>query len=136
MGDIKADWPSTGADDPLHKRKFHKTLTRVRAMCQALPETDEKISRGHTPIVTVRKKNFAIFWRADGRPNVCLNVPTGVQGILVDADRERYFVPAYMGVRGWVGVRLDNDIDWPTLEGLIADGHSFSAPKPKVRTRR
>ena len=65
------------------------------------------------------------------RPNLCLNVEPGAQGVLVGADPDRYFVPAYMGVRGWVGVQLDNDVDWPTLQRLIEESHAFAAPKKK-----
>jgi hypothetical protein len=56
--------------------------------------------------------------------------------VLVNADPKRYFVPAYMGVRGWVGVQLDNDVDWPTLQRLIEEAHAHAAPKPKVKSHR
>jgi predicted DNA-binding protein (MmcQ/YjbR family) len=102
----------------------------------ALPDTGFKISRGHLPVVTSGGKNYAIFWRADARPNVCLNVEPGAQGVLVQADPERYFVPAYMGVRGWVGVRLDNDVDWATLQRLIEESHAHAAPVKKPTTGR
>ena len=94
----------------MHRPKHRKVLGRVREMCLALPDTAEKISRGHIPVITVKGKNFAMLWRADGRPNVCLSVPPGAQGVLVEADPDRYFVPAYVGVRGWVGVRLDGEV--------------------------
>ena len=131
-------WPSTGPDDPLHRRKHAKAIRRAYDMCTALPNTSEKISRGHTPIIMSGGKNYAIFWRADSRPNLCLNVEPGAQSVLVNADPERYFVPAYMGVRGWVGVQLDNDVDWPTLQRLIEEAHAFSAPgkKPAARKKR
>jgi hypothetical protein len=53
--------------------------------------------------------------------------------MLVDADPGRYFVPAYMGVRGWVGVRLDGDVDWEAVEELASEAHRLSAPKRKGR---
>ena len=112
----------------MHRPKHRKVLGRVREMCLALPDTAEKISRGHIPVITVKGKNFAMLWRADGRPNVCLSVPPGAQGVLVEADPDRYFVPAYVGVRGWVGVRLDGDVDWETLGQLAADAHAHAAP--------
>ena len=137
---IATDWPSTGPDDPLHRRAHQKTLRRVRDYCLAMPYTDEKISRGHTPIITVHGKNFCIFWRAGGRPNVCFTAEPGVQDLLVRQDPARYFVPAYMGVRGWVGIRLDGDVDWDALEQIARDSHAFTSPKrstaSKDRARR
>lgn len=96
-----------------------------------MPNTAEKVSRGHIPVITVRGKNFCIFWRADARPNVCFSTPPGMQQVLVREDPERYFVPAYMGVRGWVGIRLDVDIDWEALENVAKESYDFAAPKPK-----
>lgn len=131
MPDPIAAWPSTGPDDPLHRRKDARAIRRAYDMCVSLPNTAEKISRGHTPIIMSGGKNYAIFWRADSRPNLCLNVEPGAQGVLVNADPGRYFIPAYMGVRGWVGVQLDNDVDWPTLQRLIEESHAYAAPKKK-----
>jgi hypothetical protein len=136
MPNALSAWPSTGPDDPLHRRQHQKSILRVYEMCVALPDTDTKISRGHTPIVTSHGKNFAVFWRADGRPSVCLNVEPGAQAVLVDAEPDRYFVPAYMGVRGWVGVRLDHDVDWSTLQRLIEESHAHAAPKIKPAASR
>jgi predicted DNA-binding protein (MmcQ/YjbR family) len=133
---IATDWPPTGPDDPLHRPKHKKTLERARAFCLSLPNTGEKISRGHLPVITVGGKNFAIFWRADARPNVCFTAAPGVQDLLVRKDPERYFVPAYMGVRGWIGVRLDGKVDWAALEQIARDAHDFSAPKPKVSAKK
>ena len=130
------DWPSTGPDDPLHRRANQRQLRRAHALCVALPNTAEKISRGHTPVITSAGKNFAIFWRAESRASVCLNVPPGLQQALVAEDAGRYFVPAYMGVRGWVGVWLDVDVDWPRLEALIEQSHEHAAPAPKARRRQ
>lgn len=133
---IATDWPSTGPDDPLHRSRHQRTLQRVRALCLSLPNTAEKIARGHQPVITVGGKNFCIFWRADARPNVCFTAAPGVQDLLVRRDSERYFVPAYMGVRGWIGVRLDGKVDWPALEQIARDAHEFSAPRPKAATVR
>ena len=99
--------------------------------------TPRRRSRAGTcPSITVGGKNFAIFWRADARPNVCLTAAPGVQDLLVRKDPERYFVPAYMGVRGWIGVRLDGEVDWAALEQIACDAHDFSAPKRKVATAK
>ena len=127
----RLDWPSTGPDDPLLVPRHRPAILRVRDQALSLPDTGEKIMRGHLPTITVEGKNFAIFWRQHRRPNVCLNAGPTVQDTLVRADPERYFVPAYMGPRGWIGVRLDGDVDWPTVEQLVLEAHAFAAPPPR-----
>ena len=61
------DWPSLGPDDPLHRPKYRRALSRVRRFCLALPGGAEKISRGHMPIFTSGGKNFAMVARTDHR---------------------------------------------------------------------
>lgn len=129
---ISNDWPSTGPDDPLHRRKHQPALRRARELCLSLPATAEKIARGHQPVITSGGKNFAIFRRADSRPNVCFSTPPGMQETLMKQDPERYFVPAYMGVRGWTGVRLDNDVDWDMLEQVARESHAWAVPARKL----
>jgi hypothetical protein len=129
------DWPSTGPDDPLHRPKHAHALERVRKFCLALPDAAEKISRGHSPVFTSGGKNFATVARGDSRPSLWLAAAPGAQAVLIEADPVRYFRPAYVGGRGWVGAWLDVDVDWPTLEGLLHDAHQLAAPKPKPNRR-
>ena len=58
--------------------------------------------------------------------------PPGVQGSLVDEESERFFVPPYVGHRGWLGVRLDVDVDWGEIGGVVEDGYRHVAPKRLV----
>jgi predicted DNA-binding protein (MmcQ/YjbR family) len=120
------DWPATGPDDPLQKRAYQAALRRVRDFCLDMADTDEKLQRGHIPVITVKGKNFCIFWRADGRPNVCFSAPPGAQDALVRGDPQRYFVPAYMGVRGWVGIRLDFAVDWDELKAIARESYEWA----------
>jgi hypothetical protein len=48
---------------------------------------------------------------------------------LVDEEPHRFFVPPYVGHRGWIGVRLDVDVDWPEVAGIIQDAFRLVAPK-------
>jgi len=130
------DWPSTGPADPLFEPQFQDAIQRVRGHALSLPDTGEKFMRGHIPTITVGGKNFCIFWRQDARPNVCLNAGATVQDTLRHADPERYFVPAYMGPRGWIGVRLDGEVDWGALIPLVEEAHQFAAPTPKGPRKR
>lgn len=51
-----------------------------------------------------------------------------MQTALVDADPERFFVPAYFGHRGWIGVRLDRGFDRDEIAGIVEDAFAEVAP--------
>jgi hypothetical protein len=65
----------------------------------------------------------------DGRLALWVAAPPGVQSTLVDEEPERFFVPPYVGHRGWLGVRLDRDPDWDEVAGIIEDAFRTVAPK-------
>lgn len=48
-------------------------------------------------------------------------------------DPERFFIPPYVGPKGWVGVRLDRAVDWTEVAELVTDGYRLLAPKRLVR---
>ena len=51
--------------------------------------------------------------------------------LLVESEPERFFVPPYVGHRGWLGVRLDRRVDWDELAGIVEDAYGEVAP-PKL----
>jgi hypothetical protein len=105
-------------------------LKRVRKLCLALPGATEKLSHG-SPTFFV-KKTFVMFLddhHGDGRLALWCAAPLGVQADLVDQEPERFFVPPYVGGRGWLGVRLDRDPDWDEVAGIIEDAYRVVAPK-------
>ena len=57
----------------------------------------------------------------------CAGLP-GAQEALTGAAPDRYFRPPYVGHRGWIGVRLDGDVDWAELAELCADAYRAVAP--------
>ncbi|MQA97959.1 MAG: hypothetical protein GEV11_26345 [Streptosporangiales bacterium] len=64
---------------------------------------------------------------------VALKAAPGEQEALVQSDPERFYVPAYVGPRGWVGVRLDlPTVDWTELTELITDAYRLQAPRTLV----
>lgn len=71
-----------------------------------------------------------------GAPHVAvwLAMPLGAQEALVYADAKRYFVPPYVGKRGWVGMRLDGRPSWKKVEQVVRESHSHISPS--TRTRR
>ena len=60
------------------------------------------------------------------------NGSPGIQTALVETDPKRYFVPPYVGHRGWVGVWLDVTLDWDEVEGLVDESYRMMAPKRLV----
>ncbi len=108
------------------------TLERLRAICFALPETSERPSHGSPTWFIREKKSFVTLvddHHGDGRFAIWCAAPPGDQQLLVDADPERFFVPPYVGHRGWLGVRLDRGIDWDELAGIVEDAYCAVAPK-------
>jgi hypothetical protein len=106
---------------------------RIRAICLALPEAAEKPFGGHTaPSYRVRDKLFVMT--GEDRTYLTLKAPRGVQKILVNSDPERFFVPKYVGSKGWVGVRLDlsQAPDWSEMSELIFESYCLTAPKRLV----
>ncbi len=56
--------------------------------------------------------------------------PAGENTALVAADPERYFIPAYIGPRGWVGYDVDlGHEDWGEVRELIVESYRLAAPK-------
>src|SRR5207249_7085727 len=108
-----------------------RVLARVRKICLGLPDTNEKLSHGAPSFFHKEKKQFAQVWtyhHDDGRFAMWCAAPSGAQAALVKADPERFFVPPYVGHRGWLGVRLDVQIDWKEVEGILRDAHAEVAP--------
>ena len=72
----------------------------------------------------------------DGRFAIWCAAPEGAQRMLVDAGPERFFVPPYVGHRGWVGVRLDRGLDWDEIAGIAEDAYAEVAPARLVEAAR
>lgn len=101
---------------------------RIRAICMALPEAHERPFGGHTaPCWRVREKLFATI--NEDYSELTVKGQPGAQDVLVNAQPEVFFVPRYTGHNGWIGVRLTEDLDWDTIEGLIFESWKLTAPK-------
>lgn len=113
-------------------------LERLREICLALPGATEKETWGD-PTWRVRDKIFAMAKGnyPGGRPSVWMKARDGVQEVLVGTDSESFFVPPYVGHKGWIGVWMDTpEIKWLIVEDLIADSHALVGPKRKAASRK
>jgi hypothetical protein len=108
-----------------------RILEVVREICLALPETSERPSHGEPTFFVRGKRSFASVWdshHGDGRFALICAAPAGMQSALTDADPERFFVPPYVGHRGWIGVRLDRGFDRDEIAGIVEDTFTEVAP--------
>ena len=107
-------------------------LTRLTKMCLVLPEA-ERILQGDHASFRVRKKVFAYFLNnhhGDGIVSVCAKAGPGDNTALASAQPDRFYLPAYIGPRGWVALRLDvGEIDWDEVGELMKDSYRRTAPK-------
>jgi hypothetical protein len=114
-------------------------LTKLREICLALPETSERLSHGAPTFFVRQKRAFLMVLtdhHGDGRFAIWCAAPDGMQKMLVDADEERFFVPPYVGHRGWLGLRLDRGIHWDELTGIAEDAYAEVAPAKLVEAVR
>ena len=106
-------------------------LARLRRLCLALPQTTERPSHGEPGWFVRGKASFVTYadHHHDDRLAFWCAAPPGAQAALVAANPERFFVPPYVGRRGWLGVRLDVPVDWDEITELVTDAYRTIAPK-------
>ena len=109
---------------------------RLVVIAGELPGVRIEDTAGHTAFV-LRGRRLAwllVDHHGDGRLSLCVRAPAGEQEALVKADPARYFVPAYVGRRGWVGVRLDPQAspDWAEVGALLRQAWRLTAGRRAV----
>ena len=112
-------------------RNMKTPVDRLRAICLALPETTEKIAHSE-PTWRAGGKMFAVLddhHHGADRLAVWLAAGLGDQEALVRSDPARFFVPPYVGHRGWIGVRIDGRPSWRLVATLVRDAYVQVAPK-------
>jgi hypothetical protein len=108
----------------------------VREVCLWLPEAEEFMSHG-SPNFRVRGKTFAAYCvnhHGDGRVALWLNSPPGAQALYVKEEPRHFFVPPYVGPRGWLGVNLDKGISWSRVAKLVREAYERVAPAALTKT--
>jgi predicted DNA-binding protein (MmcQ/YjbR family) len=113
-------------------------LERLRRICLALPGATEKEAWGD-PTWRVRDKIFAMQKGnyEGGRPSVWMKARDGAQEMLTATNPESFFVPPYVGHKGWIGVYMDIPrIQWSLLADLIGESHGLVDRSRKAAPRR
>ena len=106
----------------------------MRRICSALPQTTEKLSHG-APTFFGAKKVYAMFvnnHHHDGHIAVWIPVPPGLQATLLKTEPKKFFMPPYVGVKGWVGMELDA-VDDEELGYYLSEAWRLIVPKKSIR---
>ena len=107
---------------------------KVVRIVTALPEAEA--TGGQHLKFSIRKKSFGYFLddrHGDGKVAICCKAAPGVMNELVELDPDRYFVPPYLGAKGWVALRIDQPkIEWTEVSEIIEDAYRQSAPRRLV----
>jgi hypothetical protein len=117
-------------------QKSRRLVERVRKIALRLPGTTEKVSHGEATFFRGR-----MFLTLDdnhhdsGHVAVWCRAEPGVQQAFVEASPEHFFVPPYLGVQGWLGVRLDSGLDWAVIARFVERAWQ-EAPAPKRAASR
>ena len=107
-------------------------LARLMKICLALPEAILEQASRHATFL-VRKDVFAYYLNdhhGDGIVSVCCKVLPGDNEALIAAQPAKFYMPAYIGPRGWVAFRLDvSGLDWKEVAELVVGSYRLIAPK-------
>jgi hypothetical protein len=107
--------------------------TRLVKICEALPEVVADAAGESHLAFRIRKRIFAYYLfdhHGDGRVAFTCKSTLSEQRRLVKDDPASFFVPAYLGSRGWIAIRLDLDeVDWETVAELARRAYQETAPR-------
>lgn len=106
---------------------------RMIEICRSLPEMSYEVVGDEHIAFRIRKKIFGYYLfdhHGDGIIAFCCKSSLSEQQRLVRDDPETFFVPAYLGSKGWVAIRLDLDeVDWDTVTDLARQAYRSIAPR-------
>ena len=64
----------------------------------------------------------------DERAGLWLSMPTGAQALYTDLDPNAYFIPPYVGNKGWLGVDLSKGLSWDEVVSRVREAWEHVAP--------
>jgi predicted DNA-binding protein (MmcQ/YjbR family) len=111
-------------------------LEKLSKICLALPETLREDTGDHSNF-KVRKKPFVYFLNnhhGDRIVSVCCKAAMGENVDRASREPARFYLPAYIGPRGWFGLRLDGPaVDWAEVKNLVELSYRLAAPKTLIK---
>ena len=120
----------------MNRNREEALLTGLRDACLGLPGVEERVNHGMPTFAVVRRTAFCnLHHPAGDRPTLWFKAAPGTQTELVDQEPDRFFVPPYVGPRGWVGLRLDVDLDWNEVAAVVEDAWRLVATKSHLTER-
>lgn len=111
------------------------TNRRVRlvAICESLPQVNSEVAGDQHIAFRVNKKIFAYYLfdhHGDGRIAFCCKSNLSEQRRQVRDDPDNFFVPPYLGSKGWIAIRLDADeVDWEVMTDFARRAYQAVAPR-------
>ena len=60
--------------------------------------------------------------------------PPGVQEARIEESPDRFFRPPYVGVRGWLGVYLDVEVDWNDVAATVEEAYATVSARKGTRS--
>ena len=127
--------PTPREDLPYTEADVAEAADRLRGICAGLPEVTERRSHGAITFFVRDKRTVGYLTddhHGDGRLALVCAAPGGAQDDLIRQEPERFFRPPYVGHRGWIGVRLDVDVDWDEVAAIVVSSYRCIAPKTLV----
>ncbi len=123
------------------KSNTDQRRARLVDIVESLPEVEIRsgTGRGGDPYLgfRIRNKSFGYYLNdhhGDGIIAVCLKSSPEVRRQLVASNPERFYVPPYLGPKGWVALRIDlPTIDWSEVGDLVVTAYRLQAPKKLAR---
>jgi predicted DNA-binding protein (MmcQ/YjbR family) len=105
-------------------------LVRV---CAAFPQVDVEVVGDQHLAFRINKKTFAYYLfdhHGDGRIAFCFKSNLSEQRRQVRDDPEDFFVPPYLGSKGWIAIRLDSgEVDWEIVTDFARRAYQALAPR-------
>jgi hypothetical protein len=116
--------------------KTRERFEKLSGLCLAFPKALRENQGSHASF-KVSKKVFAYYLNdhhGDGIVSICCKVLPGDNVRLIAANPRKFYMPAYIGPRGWVALRLDRPtVDWSEVRELLHGSYAQIAPKTLLK---